>query len=46
MDGCRLTCPKHQWAFDLTTGDCIEKGDSPLKRWPSKVVKGRLLAYW
>jgi nitrite reductase/ring-hydroxylating ferredoxin subunit/alkylhydroperoxidase/carboxymuconolactone decarboxylase family protein YurZ len=46
MDGCRLTCPKHQWVFDLGTGDCVEKGDSPLKRWPSKVVKGRLLAYW
>jgi nitrite reductase/ring-hydroxylating ferredoxin subunit len=39
-----LTCPKQQWAFDITSGACIEIGTSPLKRWPSKVVKGRLLA--
>ena len=41
-----LTCPKHGWAFDVKSGDCIKKGDSPLKRIESKVVKGRLLAFW
>jgi nitrite reductase/ring-hydroxylating ferredoxin subunit/alkylhydroperoxidase/carboxymuconolactone decarboxylase family protein YurZ len=46
MEGCRLTCPKHQWAFDLASGECVDKGNSPLKRWPSKVVKGRLMAHW
>ncbi|MBE0546317.1 MAG: Rieske 2Fe-2S domain-containing protein [Rubrivivax sp.] len=46
LDGCTLTCPKHQWQFDVRSGDCIKKGNSPLKRWPSKVVKGRLLANW
>jgi nitrite reductase/ring-hydroxylating ferredoxin subunit/alkylhydroperoxidase/carboxymuconolactone decarboxylase family protein YurZ len=46
IEGCTLTCPKHQWAFDLASGDCIRKGNSPLKRWPSKVVEGRLLAWW
>jgi nitrite reductase/ring-hydroxylating ferredoxin subunit/alkylhydroperoxidase/carboxymuconolactone decarboxylase family protein YurZ len=44
LDGCRLTCPKHGWVFDLASGDCVAVGDAPLKRWPSKVVKGRLLA--
>ncbi len=46
LDGSTLTCPKHQWAFDLRSGDCIAKGNSPLRLWPSKVVKGRLLARW
>jgi nitrite reductase/ring-hydroxylating ferredoxin subunit/alkylhydroperoxidase/carboxymuconolactone decarboxylase family protein YurZ len=41
-----LTCPKHGWAFDVKTGACIAKGTSPLKRWPSKVDQGRLLARW
>ena len=46
LDGCTLTCPKHEWVFDLRSGDCIKKGNSPLRLWPSKVVKGRLLAQW
>ena len=46
LSGCQLTCPKHQWVFDLQSGDCVAVGDRPLKRWPSKAVKGRLLAYW
>ena len=25
-----LTCPKHQWKFDVASGDCIEKGSRPL----------------
>jgi nitrite reductase/ring-hydroxylating ferredoxin subunit len=32
--------------FDVRSGDCIAKGDSPLKQWESKVVKGRLMARW
>lgn len=43
---CTLTCPKHGWTFDVRSGECTAKGDAPLKRWPSKVEKGRLLAYW
>ena len=42
----RLTCPKHQWKFDITTGDCIDKGDSPLTRLESRVRKGRLQVLW
>jgi hypothetical protein len=30
----------------LPAADRIAKGDSPLQRWPSKVVDGRLLARW
>ena len=46
LKGSTLTCPKHQWEFDVKSGDCIKKGNSPLKRFESKVVKGRLLAFW
>ena len=46
LKGNTLTCPKHHWQFDVKSGDCIKKGDSPLKRLKSKVVKGRLLAFW
>jgi nitrite reductase/ring-hydroxylating ferredoxin subunit/alkylhydroperoxidase/carboxymuconolactone decarboxylase family protein YurZ len=46
LQGTTLTCPKHGWAFDAHSGDCIRKGNSPLKLWPSKLVKGRLLAHW
>lgn len=46
LQGSTLTCPKHQWAFDVTSGDCIRLGNSPLKRFESRVVKGRLQAFW
>lgn len=46
LKGRILTCPKHHWEFDVKSGDCIKKGNSPLKRIESKVVKGRLLAFW
>lgn len=46
LEGLELTCPKHKWAFDLTTGACVKKGTQPLKRFEAKVEKGRLLAYW
>lgn len=46
LEGTRLTCPKHRWSFDVRTGDCVDKGNSPLRRWESRVVDGRLQAYW
>lgn len=46
LKGTTLTCPKHEWQFDIKSGDCIKKGKTPLKRIESKVVKGRLLAFW
>ena len=44
--GDKLTCPKHNWVFDIKTGECIEKGSHPLKHFESKVEAGRLLALW
>ena len=46
LQGTTLTCPKHGWVFDVRSGQCTDKGDSPLKRWESKIVDGRLLARW
>ena len=46
LEGSTLTCPKHQWVFDVRSGQCIAKGNSPLRRWESKVVDGRLMALW
>jgi len=46
LQGKRLTCPKHQWAFDVTTGQCVEKGNRPLREFKAKIEGGRLLAYW
>lgn len=46
LDGHRLTCPKHGWAFDITTGECVEKGDRPLNQFDWKLENRRLLAYW
>jgi nitrite reductase/ring-hydroxylating ferredoxin subunit/alkylhydroperoxidase/carboxymuconolactone decarboxylase family protein YurZ len=46
LQGITLTCPKHEWAFDVRSGECTVKGDRPLKQWDSKVVEGRVLARW
>jgi nitrite reductase/ring-hydroxylating ferredoxin subunit len=37
---------KHQWAFDVASGECVAKGDRPLTQFDSKIEQGRLLAYW
>lgn len=46
LSGVRLTCPKHHWAFDVTTGECVDKGTRPLNQFENKIDKGRLLARW
>jgi nitrite reductase/ring-hydroxylating ferredoxin subunit len=46
LHGTELTCPKHHWKFDITTGQCTAKGTHPLKSFESKVEGGRLMALW
>ncbi len=46
LEGLRLTCPKHHWAFDVSTGECVDKGNRPLTRFESRVENGQLMAYW
>lgn len=45
IDGEKLACPRHGWCFDLTSGECIEKGNRPLKsfKWQRK---GEILQAW
>nr|VFJ44448.1 MAG: Ferredoxin subunit of nitrite reductase or a ring-hydroxylating dioxygenase [Candidatus Kentron sp. FM]VFJ53224.1 MAG: Ferredoxin subunit of nitrite reductase or a ring-hydroxylating dioxygenase [Candidatus Kentron sp. FM]VFK10081.1 MAG: Ferredoxin subunit of nitrite reductase or a ring-hydroxylating dioxygenase [Candidatus Kentron sp. FM] len=45
-DGLQLTCPKHGWKFDISTGECIEKGTHPLRSLEVKEENNRLMAYW
>ena len=46
LEGCLLTCPRHKWKFDLQSGDCIEHGDRPLRRFEHRIENGRVLARW
>jgi nitrite reductase/ring-hydroxylating ferredoxin subunit/alkylhydroperoxidase/carboxymuconolactone decarboxylase family protein YurZ len=46
LEGKTLTCPKHEWAFDIESGQCTAKGNRPLRTFEHKVEGGRLLAYW
>ncbi len=46
LEGTRLTCPKHHWAFDVTTGECVAVGDRPLNEFEHKVEEGLLKAFW
>jgi len=46
LEGQQLTCPKHKWAFDVVTGECVAKGTRPLRQFDSRVTAGRLEAIW
>ncbi len=46
LDGMCLTCPKHQWVFDVSTGECVAKGSRPLNRFESRIEADRLQAHW
>lgn len=46
LKDCQLTCPKHEWKFDVRTGKCTAKGSRPLRRFESKVENGKLYAQW
>lgn len=46
LEGTSLTCPKHHWKFDVTTGECTDVGDRPLNRFEHKIENGVLFVYW
>jgi len=46
LDGKMLTCPKHLWKFDVSSGQCVEKGNRPLREFKAKVENGKLQAFW
>jgi nitrite reductase/ring-hydroxylating ferredoxin subunit/alkylhydroperoxidase/carboxymuconolactone decarboxylase family protein YurZ len=45
LEGGKLVCPKHGWTFDAKTGECVAKGDKPLRRVASRIEGGKLLAF-
>jgi len=46
LSGLQLTCPKHHWVFDVSTGKCIETGTRPLRQFESRLKEGWLQARW
>jgi nitrite reductase/ring-hydroxylating ferredoxin subunit/alkylhydroperoxidase/carboxymuconolactone decarboxylase family protein YurZ len=46
LDDCTLTCPKHQWSYDIKTGACLKPGGAALQRYPAEVVGGRVMVRW
>lgn len=44
--GNQLTCPKHQWVFDVSTGECVSRGTRPLRQFDNRLREGRLEAIW
>jgi nitrite reductase/ring-hydroxylating ferredoxin subunit/alkylhydroperoxidase/carboxymuconolactone decarboxylase family protein YurZ len=46
LQGTKLTCPKHEWEFDIESGACTAKGDRPLTEFPHRIEEGRILAFW
>ncbi|MGD2055632.1 MAG: Rieske 2Fe-2S domain-containing protein [Gammaproteobacteria bacterium] len=46
LEGTRLTCPKHKWVFDVSTGECVEVGTRPLNEFEHRIENGRVQAYW
>lgn len=41
-----IRCPAHGWLFKLSTGECIERGDRPLKRFSTRIEDDVLYACW
>lgn len=46
LNGDELRCPRHGWSFDLASGACTSGGDRPLRRYPTRIDGGRILALW
>ncbi len=44
ISGHCVTCPMHNWKFDLHTGYCVGTDDVIIKRYESKVRDGALFA--
>jgi nitrite reductase/ring-hydroxylating ferredoxin subunit len=37
------TCPRHQWQYDLETGECINHESLPLRKHDLRIEGGKLL---
>lgn len=41
--GSVLTCPWHDWSFDITTGECLTNPNAMQQRYPVEVVEGMVV---
>ncbi len=41
--GCRVRCPRHGWAFDLRTGECMSDPRYDVRRYAVRLEEGRVL---
>ena len=46
LEGTLLTCPKHNWTFDLKTGKCVSPGDKSLHEFETRTENNHLYALW
>jgi nitrite reductase/ring-hydroxylating ferredoxin subunit len=37
------TCPRHQWQYDLETGECLNHESLPLRKHDLRIEEGQLL---
>ncbi|MEQ8290123.1 MAG: Rieske 2Fe-2S domain-containing protein [Gammaproteobacteria bacterium] len=42
LEGTVLTCPRHDWKFDIESGECIENGNRPLNDVQFKIENNHL----
>lgn len=40
--GCKVICPRHEWAFDLTDGSCDTDPRYSVKHYEVKIEEGRI----
>lgn len=40
VTGCTVTCPWHEWEFDLKTGQCVHSPKARVTRYPCQVREG------
>ena len=45
LDGTSLTCPKHQWVFNVENGECIKEGCRSLNKIEHKILNNMLHIY-
>ncbi|MEM7753169.1 MAG: nitrite reductase small subunit NirD [Pseudomonadota bacterium] len=43
VHGAKVTCPLHNWVFDLETGEAQGADDGRIETYPAKVDDGRIL---
>lgn len=36
----RITCPRHGWQYDISSGECLSNDSAPLKEFPVEIRDG------